>query len=300
MGHKVKNPTHIIKCLPRMSWSPANLYNLYQRTYGPPTADTKFTKSALTMFQQKWKAKQLVRGYHGDWIPEQKFKKGYLPNGLPPIIGNKLAGEAKVPLASMMFAEVEKRLDTVVFRCCFADSVYKARQLVIHGKVKLNGQKVTDANIKLQPGDLISVEPEAVSTLHRTKQKKPSTAPSSSSSTDPSTSESESPVSAESPVPPPPSPTLSSSLSPAEKPLRFRLPDFAAPFLFIPPYIEPSFSTCSAVYLRHPTASPGVSEVPSPYEADGEVMRLAWEYYVARGRKVDKRSESSRGKRLGA
>ena len=94
------------------------------------------------MFQQKWKAKQLVRAYHGDWIPEQKFKKGYLPNGLPPIVGNKLAGEAKVPLASMMFAEVEKRLDTVVFRCCFADSVYKARQLVIHGKVKLNGQKV--------------------------------------------------------------------------------------------------------------------------------------------------------------
>ncbi|GAA5850754.1 hypothetical protein JCM5353_000221 [Sporobolomyces roseus] len=293
MGHKVANPTHIVKCLPRMSWSPANLYNLYQRTYGPPTADTKFTKSALTMFQQKWKAKQLVRAYHGDWIPEQKFKKGYLPNGLPPIVGNKLAGEAKVPLASMMFAEVEKRLDTVVFRCCFADSVYKARQLVIHGKVKLNGQKVTDANIKLQPGDLISVEPEAVSTLYRTKARKPSATPAS----DPSTS-SDSSVSAESPVPPPPAPTPASTIS--ARPLKFRLPDFAAPFLFIPPYIEPSFTTCSAVYLRHPTASPGVSEVPSPYEADGEVMRLAWEYYVARGRKVDKRPESSRGKRLGA
>ncbi|GAA5925864.1 mitochondrial 37S ribosomal protein uS4m NAM9 [Sporobolomyces koalae] len=289
MGHRAKNPTHLVKCLPRMSWSPANLYNLYQRSYGPPTAETKFTKSALTMFQQKWKAKQLVRAYHGDWIPEQKFKKGYLPNGLPPIVGNKLAGEAKVPLASMMFAEVEKRLDTVVFRCCFADSVYKARQLVVHGKVKLNGQKVTDANIKLQPGDLISVEPEAVVTLHRSKAKKPAAEPAASEP-------SESDVSAESPVPPAPKPATPT----APKPLRFRLPDFAAPFLFIPPYIEPSFSTCSAVYLRHPTAAPGVSEVPSPYEADGEVMRLAWEYYVARGRKVDKRPESSRGKRLGA
>lgn len=28
--------------------------------------------------------------------------------------------------------------------------------------------------------------------------------------------------------------------------------------------------------MRHPTAAPGRSEVPSPYEADGEVMRLAW------------------------
>lgn len=125
------------------SWSPANLYNLYQRTYGPPTADTKFTKSSLTMFQQKWKAKQLVRGYHGDWIQEGKFKKDYLPDGLPPIVGAKGAGEAKVPLTSMMFAEVEKRLDTVVFRCCFADSVYRARMMVVHGKVSLNGRKVS-------------------------------------------------------------------------------------------------------------------------------------------------------------
>lgn len=92
------------------------------------------------MFQQKWKAKQLVRGYHGDWIPEQKFKKEYVPDGLPPIVGGK--GEDKVPLASMMFAEVEKRIDTVVFRCCFADSVYRARQMVVHGKVRLNGKKV--------------------------------------------------------------------------------------------------------------------------------------------------------------
>ena len=124
----------------QQSWAPANLYNLYQRTYGPPTAETKFTKSSLTMFQQKWKAKQLVRGYHGDWIPEQKFKKEYVPDGLPALHAGK--GEEKIPLASMMFAEVEKRIDTVVFRCCFADSVYRARQMVVHGKVRLNGKKV--------------------------------------------------------------------------------------------------------------------------------------------------------------
>jgi ribosomal protein S4 len=129
-----------------MSWSPANLYNLYQRTYGPPNAETKFMKSSLTMFQQKWKAKRLVRGYHGDWIPEGKFKKDYLPDGLPPIIasGQETYGKGeKVPLASMMFAEIEKRIDTVVFRCCFADSAYKARSMVLHGKVRLNGKKVS-------------------------------------------------------------------------------------------------------------------------------------------------------------
>ncbi|KAK4701254.1 hypothetical protein P7C70_g4980, partial [Phenoliferia sp. Uapishka_3] len=82
--------------------------------------------------------------------------------------------------------------------------------------------------------------------------------------------------------------------------LPFHLPEYASPFLFIPSYIEPSFQTCSAVYLRHPTAGPGLSEVPSPYEADGEVMRLTWEYYAAMGRKGDTRPKSLVGKRLGS
>jgi hypothetical protein len=59
----------------------------------------------------------------------------------------------------------------------------------------------------------------------------------------------------------------------------FNLPDFASPFLFIPAYIEVSFQTCSAVYVRHPTARPGYSEIPTPYDADGEIIRLAWEWY---------------------
>ena len=59
----------------------------------------------------------------------------------------------------------------------------------------------------------------------------------------------------------------------------FRLPDYATPFIFIPAYLEVSFQTCSTVYLRHPTARPGYSEIPTPYDADGEVIRLAWEWY---------------------
>lgn len=60
----------------------------------------------------------------------------------------------------------------------------------------------------------------------------------------------------------------------------FHLPDYATPFIFVPAYLEVSFPTCSAVYLRHPTARPGYSEIPTPYDADGEVVRLAWEWYA--------------------
>jgi hypothetical protein len=67
--------------------------------------------------------------------------------------------------------------------------------------------------------------------------------------------------------------------------LPFDLPDYSAPFLFIPAYLEVSFPTCSAIYVRHPTARPGYSEIPTPYDADGEVMRLGWEYYKGVGRR---------------
>ncbi|KAJ8585611.1 hypothetical protein M405DRAFT_935925 [Rhizopogon salebrosus TDB-379] len=59
----------------------------------------------------------------------------------------------------------------------------------------------------------------------------------------------------------------------------FNLPQYTSPFIFIPAYAEDSFPTCSAIYLRHPTTRPGYSEIPTPYDADGEVIRLAWEWY---------------------
>ena len=46
------------------------------------------------------------------------------------------------PVGSLMFSEVERRIDVVIFRACLAHSVYDARRMVIHGRVLLNGKKV--------------------------------------------------------------------------------------------------------------------------------------------------------------
>jgi len=70
----------------------------------------------------------------------------------------------------------------------------------------------------------------------------------------------------------------------------FLPPDYSTPFIFVPAYLEVSFPSCSAIYLRHPTARPGYSEIPTPYDADGEVVRLAWEWYA----KVRPRMRSKR------
>lgn len=74
----------------------------------------------------------------------------------------------------------------------------------------------------------------------------------------------------------------------------FYLPHYASPWLFIPAYIEPNFATCSAVYVRHPTARPGYSEIPTPYDADGDVIRFAWEWYANSRPRIRSKSQLSR------
>ena len=47
------------------------------------------------------------------------------------------------PYMQMVFAPLERRLDTALFRALFASSVRQARQYCIHGAVTVNGKKVS-------------------------------------------------------------------------------------------------------------------------------------------------------------
>lgn len=55
---------------------------------------------------------------------------------------------------------------------------------------------------------------------------------------------------------------------------------YMSAFAFIPRYLEVNQKICSAVYLRHPVARPGLSEVPSPFSM--EVLQLAHNWYLRR------------------
>jgi len=172
---RYENIYNTSRALPRMSWAAINLYNLYARSLGNASGpdETTFRRTFMTLFQQRWKAKRLVRGYHGDGIGEKMFKKWYLPELIPDVRPKRPSGlgvrtldalrmanrtkEARLlenvaksadeelasaPVGSLMFVEVEKRIDTIVFRACLATSVYQARHLVLSGRVKLNGEAV--------------------------------------------------------------------------------------------------------------------------------------------------------------
>jgi ribosomal protein S4 len=55
---------------------------------------------------------------------------------------------------------------------------------------------------------------------------------------------------------------------------------YMSAFAFIPRYLEVNQNVCSAVYLRHPVARPGLAEVPSPFGA--ETGLLAFQWYLRR------------------
>lgn len=67
-------------------------------------------------------------------------------SGLEPHPRKKQKPVAKTPYMNMVYAPLERRLDTAIFRAMFASSTRQARQLVVHGDVKVNGKKVSSRN----------------------------------------------------------------------------------------------------------------------------------------------------------
>ncbi|KAG5645695.1 hypothetical protein DXG03_005533 [Asterophora parasitica] len=325
------------------SWTPKNLFNLYTRTAGPKRREITFKSANSTLFQQRWKSKAVVRAYHGDYINEKIFKRWYLPETLPDVRPKrKVLGDDKAsleefalrkkkeqdlaleeekkgmaPVGSLMFAEVERRIDVFLFRTCFAHSIYEARRLVIHGDVMLNGKKHQNANTRLAPGDMVSVNPDAIRFFKppngdqwydvngykaklkrfeelKEREDKPAKVeePKLVAATAAEQAAIDELVENAGLLPPnePAIPALPTELGITP----FYLPHFASPWLFIPAYIEPCFTTCSAIYVRHPTARPGYSEIPTPYDADGEIVRFAWEWYVERRPRMRSKSQLAR------
>ena len=330
------------------SWDASNLYNLWRRSIGGRAKEALFTKASNSLFQQRWLSKKLLRAYHGDYINEGIFRRWYLPSMLPDIRTRvdraqmnlaqfasrprdleslrdrqeQFDQASQAPVTSLMWSEIERRIDTVIFRACLAKSVYQARHLVIHGHVKLNGEIVspasssarcsdnspcypsllqyTDPNTRLAPGDLVTVNSEAMPILSRKIRirwkKGPSTKPARGSDQEKAQQkELDRMIKAAEADPEDPEDAMveATKLAAASRPggklppllqraRTFHLPHYAAPFIFIPAYLEVSFPACSVVFVRHPSVGEKHSEIPTPYDADGEVMRLAWEWYAKR------------------
>lgn len=117
-----------------MSWHKKNLENLISATLPE--------LQRLTVYQQKWKAKKYLRAYHVPNITETQFQARHFQTQLPIKLFDKEDRAKLPPIQSIMFGELERRVDVVVFRSLFASSIWNARQLTVHGHVKVNGVAV--------------------------------------------------------------------------------------------------------------------------------------------------------------
>ncbi|KAK2613921.1 hypothetical protein N8I77_000789 [Diaporthe amygdali] len=79
--------------------------------------------------------------------------------------------KGQTPYMNMAYAPLERRIDVAIFRALFASSTRQARQFVVHGAVKVNGQVMTHPSYLLNPGDMFQINPEFV--LLATGKKKP-------------------------------------------------------------------------------------------------------------------------------
>jgi small subunit ribosomal protein S4 len=64
-----------------------------------------------------------------------------------------------------LFALLERRLDNVVYRLRFAVSRTQARQVVLHGHVKVNGKRVNIPSYLVRQDDIIEIEEKSKSLI---------------------------------------------------------------------------------------------------------------------------------------
>jgi small subunit ribosomal protein S4 len=88
--------------------------------------------------------KQKVKRAYG--MMESQFEKFYG-------IAERMKGKTGENLLQLL----ERRLDNVIYRLGFGESRPQARQLILHGHVRVNGQKVNISSFLVNEGDEITL-----------------------------------------------------------------------------------------------------------------------------------------------
>ena len=99
----------------------------------------------LSNYGQQLLEKQRLRAYYG--VLEKQFL-GYVREAKK---SHDQTGYALIKI-------LESRLDNLVYRLGFASSIRQARQMVVHGHIRVNGQKIDIPSYRVNIGDEISLK----------------------------------------------------------------------------------------------------------------------------------------------
>jgi len=102
------------------------------------------SRRKISYYARQLMEKQKVKYYYG--VRERQFRRFYE-------MAERMRGQTGENLLKLL----ESRLDNVVYRLGFGKSHRHARQLVVHGHILVNGQKVDRPSYLVKPGDVIEV-----------------------------------------------------------------------------------------------------------------------------------------------
>ena len=105
-------------------------------------------RKKVSEYGAQLKEKQKVKFIYG--VQEKQFHKYYLK-----------ASNMKGITGDNMLRLLELRLDNVVFRLGLAKTRRMARQVVGHGHIRVNGQKVDIPSYQVKVGDVITLRPRS-------------------------------------------------------------------------------------------------------------------------------------------
>ena len=105
-------------------------------------------RKKVSEYGTQLKEKQKVKFVYG--VQEKQFHKYYLK-----------ASNMKGITGDNMLRLLELRLDNVVFRLGLAKTRRMARQVVGHGHIRVNGQKVDIPSYQVKVGDVITLRPRS-------------------------------------------------------------------------------------------------------------------------------------------
>ncbi len=117
---------------------------LAKRPYAPG-AHGKDRKRKLSEYGIQLQEKQKARTLYG--LTEKQFRKVF-----------DKASKMKGIAGDNMFILLESRLDNMVYRMGMARTRRSARQIVNHGHILVNGNKVNIPSYRVKPGDVVSIK----------------------------------------------------------------------------------------------------------------------------------------------
>lgn len=116
-----------------------------RKPYPPGQHGTAKRRAKQSDYGRQLLEKQRLRLQYN--ISEKQLRNYYLK-------ASKLTGNT----GELLIQQLERRLDAIVYRSGLARSIYMARQLVSHGHILVNGNRVNIPSYSVKVNDVISVK----------------------------------------------------------------------------------------------------------------------------------------------